>query len=180
VTVDAFLIPLKAFDRAKERLRADTSLDVTTLAREWATEVVLACAPVPVIVVTESPEVATFARDLGADVALGTSVGLNEALGRAYADLASRLTVVAIAPGDLRLPQGLGLFDPDPGVTVISDRHGTGTNVLALPTGLGFQFAYGTESARRHLDEGRRLGLAVHLVSSGPWCHDIDRPEDLT
>lgn len=176
---DAFLVPLKAFDRAKERLRADASLDVTALAEALAAGVIAACAPIHVVVVTESASVADFAERHGAEVWLSGAHGLNEALQGAYRAFAPGLAQLAVVPGDLRRPGGLGAFHPSDGVTVVSDHHGTGTNVLALPGGVEFHFAYGPNSARRHLEEARRLGLAVQLVTRGPWCLDVDRPEDL-
>ncbi|MDE3065148.1 MAG: hypothetical protein KGJ36_05715 [Acidobacteriota bacterium] len=177
--VDAFLVPLKAFDLAKERLRTGNDLDVSALAAAMARDVIAACAPVPVLVVTESADVAAFATEAGAQVIVSRSRGLNDALRNAYRALGDRYAQVAVVPGDLRHPGGLGAFDASPGLTVVPDRHGTGTNLLALPGGLDFHFAYGPDSARRHLEEGRRLGLAVSLVTNGPWGVDVDRPEDL-
>ncbi|MFI5036465.1 MAG: hypothetical protein ACHQFZ_09715 [Acidimicrobiales bacterium] len=179
MTPDAYLVPLKAFDRAKERLRAGAGLDVPALARRLAGEVLLACAPVPVIVVTESLDVAAFAGRFGADVCFSQAGDLNEALQRAYDALGGRYARLAVVPGDLRYPAGLGSFDPADGVTVVTDRHGSGTNVLALPGAVGFHFRYGDDSARHHADEARRLGLAVHLIERSTWSIDVDRPEDL-
>jgi 2-phospho-L-lactate guanylyltransferase len=179
VIPDAFLVPLKAFDRAKERLRADPALDVPALAASLAAGVIAACAPVDVVVVTESPAVADFARDRGAQVWCSDARDLNEALQGAYEGLSTRWARLCVVHGDLLRPQGLGDFDPADGVTLITDHHGTGTNVLALPGGTDFHFAYGPDSARSHESEARRLGLEVHVITSGPWCLDVDRPEDL-
>jgi len=179
VRPDAFLVPLKDFDRAKERLRADVALDVPALARSLAAGVITACAPVPVIVVTESGAVADFARGLGAEVWLGDAPGLNGAVRRAYSGLGARFGHVAIVHGDLLAPRGLSGFEPGDGVTVVADHHATGTNVLALPTGLDFRFGYGPDSAARHRREAGRLRLEFHLITRSPWSRDLDRPEDL-
>jgi 2-phospho-L-lactate guanylyltransferase len=179
VTTGAFLIPLKAFERAKERLRTSADLDVPALAAALAAEVVRACSPVPVIVVTESPAVATWAEQLGAEVWLGDARGLNDALQEAYQGVAGRFARVTIVPGDLLFPQGLGDFRAGSGVTIVTDHHGTGTNLLALPTGEEFRFLFGPNSARRHLDEAERLGLTARVVTQGPWTRDADTPEDL-
>ncbi len=176
---DAFLVPLKAFDRAKERLRADPDLDVPALAAALAAGVISACAPVPVVVVTESASVADFARDRGAQVWVSDARDLNGALRGAYEGLSARFARLCVAHGDLLRPEGLGAFDPDDGVTLVTDHHGTGTNVLALPGGLDFRFAFGADSARAHEAEARRLGLRVTVITHGAWCLDVDRPQDL-
>jgi len=179
VSPDAFLIPLKAFDRAKERLRANPAIDVPALAARLAAAVVHSCAPVPVVIVTESTDVADFAEEIGAQVWLSDARDLNEALQRAYTALAERFAHVCIVPGDLRHPDGLGAFKPTDGVTIVTDHHGTGTNLLALPSGLDFHFHFGSDSAQLHRLEAERLGLVVHVTTQGPWTLDIDQPEDL-
>ena len=128
---------------------------------------------------TESVSVADFARDRGAEVWSSDARDLNAAVQGAYEGLSARFGLIAIAHGDLRRPAGLGAFEPSEGVTLVTDHHGTGTNVLALPGGAGFIFAYGPGSAQAHEAEARRLGLAVHVITRGPWCFDVDRPEDL-
>ena len=65
------------------------------------------------------------------------------------------------------------------GVTIVPDRRGDGTNVLALPTAAPFVFAYGTGSARRHQAEAERLGLPVRVVPDDALGWDIDTPDDL-
>ncbi|MGH9020108.1 MAG: hypothetical protein ACRDV0_03720 [Acidimicrobiales bacterium] len=176
---DAFYVPLKDFARAKERLRAVDGLNVADLARRLATGVIVACSPVPVIVVTESDDVEGFARRLGADVFRSPASGLNDALGLAYRAAAPGL-VVAIVPGDLAAPAGLGEVDVSPGATIVVDRHGRGTNLLAIPTGLDVEFHFGPDSARRHEVEARRLGLGVAVILDSPWALDVDQPDDLT
>jgi 2-phospho-L-lactate guanylyltransferase len=64
-------------------------------------------------------------------------------------------------------------------VTIVTDHHGTGTNVLALPTGLDFHFSYGANSASLHRREAERLGCPVTTVSDSPWRFDVDEPDDL-
>jgi 2-phospho-L-lactate guanylyltransferase len=81
--------------------------------------------------------------------------------------------------GDLRSPEGLGSFNPVEGITIVTDHHGRGTNVLALPTGLDFHFAYGSDSAQLHVLEAQRLGIDVTLIKDSPWRFDVDEPSDL-
>jgi 2-phospho-L-lactate guanylyltransferase len=64
-------------------------------------------------------------------------------------------------------------------VTLVPDRHGDGTNVVVLPAGCGFRFAYGPGSFARHRAEAARLGLAVEVVHDPHLGWDVDHPADL-
>lgn len=176
----AFLVPLKRFDLAKERLRASPDLDVTALAEALALGVVTSCAPRPVYVLAESDEVADFAVRHGARVRRSHAASLNEAVQGAYDELGTHFGQLIVAHGDLRQPAGLGSFEPSPGVTIITDHLNDGTNVLVVPTGLRFRFAYGPGSAARHRDEALRLGQSVTVISDSPWRFDVDEPRDLS
>ncbi len=175
----AIVVPLKRFDAAKGRLRLGGIDEVTALARRLAESVIRNCAPRHVIVLTENEEVAEFAIELGAEMLVTDAGGLNDAVQRADQALTGRYDRLIVVHGDLRHPEGLGLFEPGPGVTIVTDHHGTGTNVLAVPTGAGFRFAYGPDSLRHHRLEAARLGLASIVVTDSPWRFDVDEPEDL-
>ncbi len=180
MSTDAFVVPLKQFDLAKERLRAGGTNDVTRLARDLAIDVLRSCAPRHVIVVSESATISRFAEEHGAEVWHSDATSLNGAVQGAYEGLSDRFDRLLVVHGDLRSPDGLGSFDPTPGITIVTDHHGLGTNVLALPTGLDFHFAYGVNSAALHVREAERLGLEVTLVKDSPWRFDVDEPDDLT
>jgi 2-phospho-L-lactate guanylyltransferase len=180
VSNDAFVVPLKQFDLAKERLRAGGTNDVTTLARDLALDVLRSCAPRHVIVVSESEAISRFAEEHGADVWQSSATSLNEAVQGAYEGLRERFERLLIVHGDLRSPNGLGSFDPPAGITIVTDHHERGTNVLALPTGLDFHFAYGIDSAALHVREAERLGIEVTLIKDSPWRFDVDEPSDLS
>jgi 2-phospho-L-lactate guanylyltransferase len=114
---------------------------------------------------------------LGLDGAVEAGVAAVEAAGA---------TRVVIAHADLPLARDLArLARPGrPGVeptsiTLVPDRHGDGTNVVVLPAGCGFRFAYGPGSFARHRAEGARLGLAVHVVHDPHLGWDVDIPADL-
>jgi 2-phospho-L-lactate guanylyltransferase len=179
VTSDAFVIPLKRFDLAKERLRVNNAASITELAQHLATQVIASCAPRHTIVLSESDEISDFATAHGCEVLRSDASDLNDAVQRAYRALHDRFERLIIVHGDLRHPEGLGMFDPGPGVTIVTDHHGRGTNVLALPTGLDFHFAYGATSASLHQEEAERLGCRVTLITDSPWRFDVDEPDDL-
>jgi 2-phospho-L-lactate guanylyltransferase (CobY/MobA/RfbA family) len=130
------------------------------------------------VVVCDNELVADFARDCQADVFLSPSQSLNGSVSDAYRSI-EHFDQFIIVHGDLRHPDGLGVFEPPEGVTIITDHHRTGTNVLSLPAGLDFHFSYGKDSALAHEHEALRLGVPLHVVTNSPWRFDVDEPEDL-
>lgn len=177
----AVLVPVKAFGQAKARLRdVLDGAGRAHLARTLATGVVRAAAPLPVVVVCDDAEVATWAAELGATVLHCPEPGLDAAVRLGAATLAARgVDRVVVAHGDLPRPAGLARLASGTGVTIVPDRHDDGTNVLVVPTDAGFGFAYGPGSFHRHGAEALRCGLALRVVRDPALGWDVDRPEDL-
>jgi 2-phospho-L-lactate guanylyltransferase len=176
----AVVIPIKAFGSAKTRLRDFLGDEVASdLARDLAIAVIDAAAPRTCIVVCDDDEIAEVSMRRGAEPLRTETSGLNGSLQEAYGTLGERFDLVVIAHADIAEPSGLGTFEPDEGVTVVTDRHGLGTNVLALPTRTEYRFSFGDGSAARHVAEAARLDLACRVVTDSPWGLDIDGPEDL-
>ena len=176
----AIVIPLRDFDEGKSRLRHAGVDDVERLIRGWAGAVIEASHPRPTYVACESPFVAAFAREHGARVILSDARDLNAAVTHAHRTLARDYRAVMVAHGDLRFPHGLGHYNPPAPVTIVADHHGTGTNVLVVPGSANFTFAFGVDSAKRHVDEATRLGLRYEVTLSSEWAFDIDVIDDLT
>jgi 2-phospho-L-lactate/phosphoenolpyruvate guanylyltransferase len=177
---EVFVVPLKRFDVAKERLRRGGVENVTGLASDLATAVIKSCGPREVIVLSESSDVTRFALDLGVDVLESDATTLNEAVQSAYEGLRERFDRVIVVHGDLRDPYGLADFQPNDGVTIVTDYLSRGTNVLVVPTGLDFHFHYGEDSAVKHRAEAERLGVLWRMVTDSPWRFDVDEPSDVT
>jgi len=182
--VNAVLVPVKAFHDAK--LRLSPVLDATeraSLARELAARVIRAAAPLPVAVVCDDHDVAAFAESLRASVIWTPGLGLSGAVTAGVEQLAHMgAASVLVAHGDLVRPQGLGALGtalPVGSVTIVPDRARDGTNVIAVPAGAGFQFAYGAGSFRRHCAEAARLGLETAVLEDPDLSLDVDRPGDL-
>ncbi|HEY5105103.1 MAG TPA: hypothetical protein VII65_08685, partial [Acidimicrobiales bacterium] len=173
---DVFIVPIKSFEVAKERLRLGGVPDVTALARKLALGVLESCSPGQVIVLSESSDVTAFARSEGVEVLESTASNLNEAVQRAYGQLSSRFARLIIVHGDLRYPEGLADFKPDVGITIVTDHLGVGTNVLVVPTKTNFHFSYGPRSASLHQGEAKRLDIDCHLITDSQWRFDVDEP----
>ena len=178
---EVVLVPVKAFHQAKRRLgRALAEPDRVRLVRSMATHVVAACEPQPVAVVCDDEEVAQWATGLGATVLWEPGQGLNGAVRAGVARLAAGgAQWVTIAHGDLPRAKGLGTLPGFDGITLVPDRRDDGTNVLRLPTGHDFRFAYGPGSFRAHRAEANRLGLSVRILRDPDLAYDVDWPADV-
>lgn len=177
----AVLIPVKSFARAKRRLhRTMDAGQRAGLARAMADRVVRAAFPLPVAVVCDDRDVAEWARDLGALVVWEPGRGLNGAVEAGVDHLRSAgAAEVTVAHADLPRARDLAEVEASGGVTLVPDRYGNGTNVMALPTDVGFQFSYGPGSFARHRSEARRLGLSVQVLDRPDLAWDIDEPADV-
>jgi len=181
MTSAAVVVPVKAFRAAK--LRLSPALDAparAALARELAGTVVAAAAPLDVVVVCDDDEVRDWARSLGARPVWCPGRGLNGAVADGVAFLRDEgVERAVVAHADLPLATSLGWVADFDGATLVPDRRLDGTNVLAVPTGAGFGFAYGSGSFGRHRAEAARLGLPVRVVEDAALAWDVDFPADL-
>ncbi|UDY37018.1 2-phospho-L-lactate guanylyltransferase [Dermatobacter hominis] len=177
------LVPVKSFAAAKGRLAG--VLDAPTraaLARSMAEVVVAAAAPLPVVVVCDDRDVASWAQAVGATVLWTEGLGLNGAVDEGVRRLAGAgVRRVVVAHADLPFATGLSaLADVDgDAVALVPDRRHDGTNVASVPTGRGFGFRYGAGSLAAHRAEAERLGLPVRVVESEVLGWDVDEPDDL-
>lgn len=177
----AVLVPVKSFRDAKVRLAPALSPERRAqLARDMANRVVASAGNLPVAVVCDDREVASWARSAGALVIWEPGRGLNGAVQegvRRLGDLGVQLAIVAA--GDLPLATDLSWIADFLGITIVPDRHGDGSNVIAVPPSAGFSFSYGPGSFARHVGEAKRTGAPVRIVHDSPLAWDVDVPEDL-
>lgn len=179
--VTGVIVPVKSFELAKGRLADSLTAEQRSgLAERMAAGVIAAAGPLPTWVVCNSHDVAAWAMANGARVIWRSEPGLNQAV-TAGVDFLARLGFAraVIAHGDLPLASDLSWVGDFDGVTIVPDRRGEGTNVMAVPTGAGFVFAYGIGSAPKHHDEAERLSLPVRVVEDERLGWDVDTPDDL-
>ena len=111
--------------------------------------------------------------------------GLNPAVTAAVAALETADTSgdglghVVIAHADLPHAETLDGLAEAGTVTIVPDRHRDGTNVMALPLGMGFEFHYGPGSFEAHCAEALRCGLDLRVRRVVALEFDIDTPDDL-
>ena len=136
----------------------------------------------PMLLVSPDPAVAAHPAAADAVLVADPGLGLNAAV-EAGRDAARRRGTarIVVLPSDLptALPDDVlalaGMASP---IAVAPDRHGRGTNGLALDAGLDFAFRFGSGSFAAHMAEAARLGVAAEAVDNPRLALDIDTPED--
>ncbi len=175
------ILPVKSFSRAKSRLGGDPEL-----AESMAGAVLRSLAQVraleEVLVVTREPRAMALAREHGARVVEDPDeAGHSEAALRGIA--AATSTRVLLVPGDCPLldPAEVDtlLAGAGSGLTIVPDRHGTGTNALILDPPSAIEPSFGPGSCARHAALGHAAGVRVRIVDVPTLAFDVDTPEDL-
>jgi 2-phospho-L-lactate guanylyltransferase len=156
------ILPLKGFDRAKERLGLAPD-QRAAFAAATATIVATACegAGLDLAVVTADDAVARWAADRGATVVPDPGRGLDDAAAAGVAAAVGRPWVVI--HGDLPLLTADDLAAPvealGSGTAVLAPSRDGGTNLLGSTSTITFR--YGPASFARHL---AAVGGARHLI----------------
>lgn len=174
------VLPIKSFARAKTRLGGNPEL-----AESMASAVLQALMRVEaldeLIVVTREPRAAAAAREVGARIVEDDETGHSAAALLGIA--AARAARVLLVPGDCPLldPTEVDalLAGAGPGVTVVPDRHGTGTNALVLDPPSAIEPSFGPGSCARHAALARAAGARVRIVEVPTLAFDVDTPADL-
>ena len=157
----------------------DGSIAAMGRIEDRAERVVDAADGLPIHVATDDAGVAAWARGMGAAVVGAGRPGLSLAVAVAVDRLAAAgIERAMVAHADLALARTLRPALGS-GMTIVPDRRRDGSNVLCVPTGAGFRFAYGPGSFERHVAEAGRLGLAVTVLDDPDLATDIDHPDDL-
>jgi len=139
-----------------------------------------------VLVISPDREVLARAADLGARTLRQRSRGLNAGLREAREDvIAGGAMSLLVLPIDLPFVSAeaiRGVTDavaglPDPAVVLVPDRHGTGTNALALRPPDVIEFAFGRGSRTAHRAAAESAAVTYREVD-GPLTFDLDTPDD--
>jgi 2-phospho-L-lactate/phosphoenolpyruvate guanylyltransferase len=183
------VLPVKRFERAKQRLGGTLSDGSRwALAEAMVTDVLVALRRAKrvdhVLVVTCEPRAESIAIGWGADVVAdpqershsdAATIGISEAVERGA-------TRILLVPGDcpsLDAKDVDELLDTGPGVIVVPDRHGTGTNALVLDPPGAIAPGFGPGSCERHVDRAHEAGVEVHVHNTPSLMLDVDTGEDL-
>ena len=178
----AVVIPVKSFTLAKGRLSDTlTPAQRETLAMECATTVLRAASPLPAYVVCSDPVVAQWATSHGAHVVQCLTPGLDVAV-TAGRDAAREdgYDHIVVAHADLPLAQSFAHVAREGIVTMITDRHSDGTNVLSFPIASQFSTAYGPGSLENHKQIAIDAHLQYEVILDPNLELDLDTADDLT
>jgi 2-phospho-L-lactate guanylyltransferase len=186
------IVPVGTLEGAKSRLGetldAEERHDLAErLARGTIASAVATPGVAETIVVTPDDEVRRIALELGArplrQRGHGLNAGLREARDEAIAGGAGAIVIVPIDLPALS-PQALEpvvreiAATPDPRAILVPDRHGRGTNVLALTPPDVIELCFGGDSRHAHAQQAREAGVDV-VELDGPLRLDVDTPDDL-
>lgn len=186
------VVPVKRFGDAKQRLAEHIGEPTRkALSEAMVTDVLIALRRSKkvdrVIVVTSEPAAEALANGYDAEPVLDddeTSHSSAALIGvRSARERGARR--VLLVPGDCPAlnPKEVDalLSDtlPEPGVVVIPDRHGTGTNGLVLAPPDVMEPSFGPGSAERHLELARAAGIAAEVREVPSLALDVDTIEDL-
>jgi 2-phospho-L-lactate/phosphoenolpyruvate guanylyltransferase len=187
------IIPVATLEDAKSRLGGALDAEerqdlVDRLMRRTVAAALGVEALAEVVVISPDREVLGLASGLGARTLRQRSRGLNAGIAEAREDvIAGGADAILVLPIDLAFVSAdalAGVLAPvtDPTamaiVVVVTDRHGTGTNLLALRPPDVIDFRFGPESRRAHHDAASAAG-ASYVEVDGPLAFDIDTPADL-
>jgi 2-phospho-L-lactate guanylyltransferase len=187
----AAILPVKHFAQAKRRLGASLAGPLRDdLARAMVGDVLVALSETVsierTIVVTREDSVAAAAREMGAltvedSAEESQSAAVTLGVARALAEGFERVLCI---PGDCPAldPAELdSLLDtPDaPGVVIVPDRHGTGTNGLLLTPPDAIVPSFGPDSCARHKALAREARADCRIERPASLLLDIDTGADL-
>jgi len=186
------VLPVKRFDEAKQRLgEAMRSGTRRALAEAMLTDVLTALRRARrvdgVVVVTREHGADALARAHDAQTIRDPDEpGHNPAAGEGVRWALERgARRVILVPGDCPAldpaeVDDLLLAQPhDKRVTIVPDRHGTGTNALVLCPPDAIAPAFGPGSRRRHEQLARAAGAECRVAESPSLALDVDTLEDL-
>jgi 2-phospho-L-lactate guanylyltransferase len=184
------IVPVKRFDRAKSRLSGSpASAHRPVLAKAMLSDVLLGLVESRlldrIIVVSGESDAVEIAIGAGADhLDDPDDAGHNEAAAIGIADAIERgAECVALLPGDCPLLEGFEL-DREleaqaPGVAIIPDHHGDGTNGLILSPPAVITPSFGPGSRERHRRLAKESGARCRMATIPSLALDLDTADDL-
>ncbi len=186
------VLPVKRFAAAKARLGNDLSAGTRrALAESMVTDVLMALrrtkAIDEVLIVTSEPTAEAIGHGYGAtvlpdDAENGQSAATLIGIAHALENGAGRVLLV---PGDtpaldpVEVSELLARPAISPSVTLVPDRHGSGTNALVLVPPDIIEPSFGEDSRARHERAAASAGVPCHVESFSTLLIDVDTGDDL-
>jgi 2-phospho-L-lactate guanylyltransferase len=185
------VLPVKRFAAAKQRLApgigSTRRAELAAAMLEDVLEAIGAARSIErTIVVSSEPRAIEIAAANGAELVAdpgegGHSGAALAGIARATELGASSVVLLPIdcpllAPRELeRLLTGM----PERYVGIVPDRHGTGTNALALSPPDAIEPSFGEGSCGRHVEAARQAGIPYGVEDLPSLALDLDTPADI-
>ena len=176
----AVILPVKSFAHAKQRLGEPARAAVAEAMVEDVLDELGRAGLGPLIIVSREPRVRGRAVTVVDEREEGQSPAALLGIARARELGCERALLV---PGDCPLIDGgelrhLAARAAALDVVIVPDRHGTGTNGLALTTDGRFEPQFGPGSRARHVEQARAKGLAFEVTAVPCLELDVDTGSD--
>jgi 2-phospho-L-lactate guanylyltransferase len=185
------ILPVKRFAAAKQRLApgmgATHRAELASAMLEDVLDAIGAARSIErTIVVSSEPRAERVATACGAEPIADPDAGGHSGAALAGIERARQLGAECVvllpidcpllAPRELeRLLTGM----PERYVAVVPDRHGTGTNALALTPPDAIEPAFGEGSCARHVAAARAAGIPYGIEELPSLALDLDTPADV-
>lgn len=184
------VVPLKQFNRAKQRLAAVlTRLEREQLAQVMVEDVLTALRQVSelagILLVSREPTATTIAQRFGTQLfAEPAGADLSEAVQAAGGYLMANHDAegTLILPADIPLAQPADIrnvLSQHEHLTLVPDAAGDGTNcIVSSPPNL-IRYQFDGMSFKPHLDAAYGIGITPQIIRNSNLGLDIDTPADL-
>jgi 2-phospho-L-lactate guanylyltransferase len=185
------VVPSKQFGAAKKRLaallsEAERVALAEVMLRDVLTALKASARVSGIVVVSKEPAAKRLADEFGAHYVPEAQNDLSLAVAQGGAYLTeSGAKAMLMVPGDVPLLRAAEIdllvdtHGEGRGLTLVSDRQGTGTNGLVVSPVDLIAFAYGPDSFRAHTDAARALDTKTQSMTLDGLSLDIDTPEDV-
>jgi 2-phospho-L-lactate guanylyltransferase len=182
---------VKRFSAAKQRLAAGVDDErrpelVAAMLADVLEAIGEARSVERTIVVTSEPRAEDLAAAAGAELVPDPDEGGHSGAALAGVARAEELGArsAVLLPGDCPLLDGRELERlltgmPERYAAIVPDRHGTGTNALALTPPDAIRPAFGEGSCARHVAAARKAGVPFAVEGLPSLALDLDTPADV-
>lgn len=184
------IVPVKTFDRAKQRLANVLSEEerrslMLAMARDVLTCLAKTTQLEGILIVSRAPEADALAQAFGTErFAESRQANLPEALEQATRHLMTHFDAsgVMVVPADVPGIKPAELDDvltDHEDVTILPDSENIGTNGLICSPPLCMPYIFDGKSFKPHVDGAFAAGITPKIVPGTHFALDIDTPDDL-
>ena len=184
------IVPIKTFDRAKQRLAKVLSEDerrslMLAMARDVLSCLAKSTQLTGILIVSRAPEADALAQSFATErYAESPDANLAQALEQAAQHLISHFSAkgVIVVPADvpgIRVDELDQLLAANEQVTIMPDDKNIGTNGLICSPPLCMPYIFDGKSFKPHVDAAFAQGITPKIVPGTAFALDIDTPDDL-